>query len=566
MEHSIIKDLALILGTASLTAIISKLFRFPLILGYMLAGFLTGPYSKFLFAQVADPFSIDEWANLGVIFLLFTLGLEFDFKIFKSSGKTLGLLTILESLGTFLILYPIARYYFSWPHLQSVFISIAGSISSTSLILKSLQDRQFTENNFGKTVIGILVFEDIIAIFSLVLLSSLIQSRNITGTAIPTDNKGLILLSGLFTFVAFLIAWLTLGFTIIPKLINKLKSILTNEILVVLSLGLCLAMVVIAHQFGLSEGLGAFLTGLIFARTDLVSKSNHLMEPIRDLFLAVFFVSIGMMINIDQISPHIHTILFLSIGILLTKFFATFLGSILLRHNIMDSIGIGLSMTQIGEFSFLIAGLGISSKITGNEFNSIIVGCAVILSFISPILLKIYSYLRPKLKDQNWPYYRFTVKTNSKIKSHWQETVARIIINSVFIFIVNYLIIDILLDPLFDHINGSDHVFNILKLTLNFILFPFYWSLCFYTKAQDSASDFTLVLTKKQELRSNFKIILKFILGLALSLILLAQVFPTSIAAPGGIILITLLGTILYKPAQYIYIKIETWFISNFNI
>ncbi len=542
MDNSIVKDLALILSSASITALASRLFRFPLILGYMLVGLLTGPYTKIFFAHVGDPFSIDEWANLGVIFLLFTLGLEFDFKILKSEGKKLGLLTLFESLGSFLIIYSFAKFYLQWSHLISIFLAVAGSISSTSLILKTLKDRELTDKYLGKKVIGLLVFEDVVAIFSLVLLSSFIQSRS--------SHSGSSVLNSLFTFIAFLAAWLTLGFTLIPKMINALKKWIDDEILVVLSLGLCLAMVVAASEFGLSEGLGAFLTGLIFSRTELAHKASHLMMPIRDLFLAIFFVSIGMMIDIDLILPNLNIILQLSAVIFAAKFVITYLGSILFRNNIRDSLGIGLSMTQIGEFSFLIATLATTAKIAPAPFSAIIVGTSVLLSFTSPLLLKIYTFSKPYWRDQDWALWTVSFKPSASRTNPYFSAILRWILNALFIFIVLYLVIDILAVPILDQLGDYEDLLLEIKIGLILLLSPFFWNLVFYEDIF---------------FQSKWTMILKMFLGLIISIILISQILPLSWAAPGAILGITLLGTFAARGYSKAYQWIETWFTSHFK-
>ncbi len=292
MNHvpHLITDLALILGAAGVTTIIFKWLKQPLVLGYILAGLLVGP-SVTLFPTVLDNESIDIWAHIGVIFLLFGLGLEFSFKKLMRVGGAASITAFVE-----IIVVVVAGYYLgklmNWSTMDSIFLGGLLASSSTTIIIRAFDELGVKSKKFARIVFGVLVVEDIVVILLMVLLSTMAVSKEIEG-------EQLFFTVGKLLF--FLVLWFIMGIFLLPSILKKLKNHLDDEMLLVVSIALCLFMVTVATTVGFSAELGAFIMGSIFAETTAAEKIEHIMKPVKDLFGAIFFVSVGMMIDLNTI-------------------------------------------------------------------------------------------------------------------------------------------------------------------------------------------------------------------------------------------------------------------------
>ena len=417
MAHlpTIITDLALILLVAGVTTILFKKINQPLVLGYIIAGFITGPNFK-LFPTVTDTVNIHAWSEIGVIFLLFALGLEFSFYKLKSVGNTAFIGTAVEIIGMLCIGY-FTGVLLGWNHLDSLFLGGMLSMSSTTIIIKAFDDLKLRTQKFTEMVFGILIVEDIAGILMMVILSTL------SAAAAEISSVELLLSIGRLAF--FLILWFVTGMYFVPSFFKKAQRLMNDETLVVVSIGLCLGMVWLATNMGFSSALGAFIMGSLIAEAPNAENIEHLVKPIKDLFGAVFFVSVGMLVNPSLLLEHWMPIVILIFVTILGKLIFSSLGVLASGQSLNSSLHCGFSLAQIGEFSFIIASLGMSLGVISDFLYPIIVAVSVSTTFTTPFCImaaepsyqKLVSILPSKIlkrlerytaktddtgKDQNW--------------------------------------------------------------------------------------------------------------------------------------------------------------------
>lgn len=392
-EANLVKDLALILISAGVFTIISKALKQPLILGYIVAGFLVGPHMG-LFPTVTSTVQVKEWSDIGIIFLLFALGLEFSFKKLIKVGSSALITAMTQCLGMFILGFLVGEAI-GWSNMESIFLGGMLSMSSTTIIIKAYDDLGYKDRPFAPLVFGALVFEDLIAVVLMVLLSTMAVSNKFAGGE---------MLMGLAKLVFFLILWFLVGIYMIPTILKKAHKYLNDEILLLVSLGLCFAMVSLASLAGFSEALGAFVMGSILAETLESEHIMHLTKGIKDLFGAIFFVSVGMMVDPHVIAEHWGTILVLTITVMAGILFFSTSGAVLAGQGLDNAVHAGFSLAQLGEFSFIIAGLGVSLGVMRDFIYPVIITVSVITTFTTPYMIKAgtpaYQYLIRKLPEQ----------------------------------------------------------------------------------------------------------------------------------------------------------------------
>lgn len=379
MSHlpTIITDLSMILLVAGITTILFKKINQPLVLGYIVAGFITGPNFNF-FPTIADSTNINAWSEIGVIFLLFALGLEFSFYKLKSVGGTAGIATAVEIGGMLLVGYA-AGSLLGWNHMDSLFLGGMLAMSSTTIIIKAFDDLKMRAQRFTEVVFGILIVEDIAGIIMMVLLATL---------AVATTNvSSLELLLSIGRLVFFLVLWFVLGMYLVPSFFKWAQRLMNDETLVIVAIGLCLGMVVLATHLGFSSALGAFIMGSLIAEAPNAEKIEHLIAPIKDLFGAVFFVSVGMLVNPALLLEQALPIFVLVVATIIGKLIFSTLGVLASGKSLSTSIHCGFSLAQIGEFSFIIASLGMSLGVISNFLYPIIVAVSVITTFTTPFCI-----------------------------------------------------------------------------------------------------------------------------------------------------------------------------------
>lgn len=431
--HPLIVDLALILISAGIMTLIFKRLKQPLVLGYIMAGFLASPHLTFT-PSVVDTANIQTWADIGVIFLLFALGLEFSFKkIVKVGGAaviatcTILFCMILAGVSVGLAL--------GWPTMDCIFLGGMVSMSSTTIIYKAFDDMGLRDKQFSGLVLSILILEDILAILLLVMLSTVAASSNFEGSD---------LIYSISKLVFFLVLWFAAGIYIIPTVLKLVKKLMTDETLLVVALGMCFGMVVMAANAGFSPAFGAFMMGSILAETLEAEKIGRLVKPVKDLFGAVFFVSVGMMVNPAMVARYAVPILVITLVVVLGQaVFGTF-GVLLSGKPLKTSIQCGFCLTQIGEFAFIIAALGVSLHVTSNFLYPIVVAVSVITTFLTPYMIRLagpaYELADRKL-PLSWKGFLNRFSSGTQTVNHdskWKQ-----LLISIFQVVVLYSILSI---------------------------------------------------------------------------------------------------------------------------
>lgn len=380
MSHlpTIISDLAMILLVAGITTILFKKIRQPLVLGYIIAGFLTGTHFQF-FPTVSDNASIQTWSEIGVIFLMFALGLEFSFYKLKSAGIKAFIATGIAVGGMIITGYCAGRLL-GWNHMNSVFLGGMLSMSSTAIIFKAFDDLQLKGQHFSQFVFAMLIIEDIAGIVMMVVLSTMAAA---TGSATSSE-----MLNGIGKLVFCLVLWFVLGMYMVPTFFKRTRSLMNDETLLVSSIGLCLSMVVVAVSMGFSSALGAFIMGSLIAEAPDAERIEKLIGPVKDLFSAVFFVSVGMMVDPALLLEYAVPVIILILVTICGQITFSTLGVLASGNSLHNSMRCGFSLCQIGEFSFIIATLGISLGITSDFLYPIIVAVSVITTFTTPFCIK----------------------------------------------------------------------------------------------------------------------------------------------------------------------------------
>ena len=373
----LISDLAVMLITAGLITILFKKIKQPLVLGYILAGFLISSYFPF-FPTVVDTDSITTWSEIGIIFLMFHLGLEFNLHKLARVGSTAIITAIVEVIGILAVGF-LAGRLLGFGVMDSVFLGGMLSMSSTTIIIKAFDELQLRGKKFTELVFGTLVIEDIVGIFMMVILSTISVSKNVTGGQVA---------GSLSLMILYLIIWLILGIYFLPTFLNRTIKLMNDEMLLIVSLGVCFGMVILANALGFSSALGAFLSGSLLAGTVHVERIEHLTKGVKDLFGAVFFLSVGMLVNPQTLVEYAATIIVITAVTIFGKLIFSSLGMLLSGQTLDNALKCGFSLAQIGEFAFIIASLGMSLGVTGDYLYPIVVSVSVITTFTTPFCIK----------------------------------------------------------------------------------------------------------------------------------------------------------------------------------
>ena len=422
-----ISNLALILVVAGIVTLIFRKLKQPVVLGYIVAGFLISPNFIFL-PTVVDKADITTWADIGVIFLMFGLGLDFSFKKLATVGGSA--FTIVAIVMPMMILAGAGTgTLMGWDKMDCIFLGGMLSMSSTMIILKSYDEYNLKQEKFAQLVLGALVIEDIAGIFMLVVLSTISVGRDVSGVVMG-EHIVLMLL--------YLAVWILIGIYIIPSILKKVAGLLNDELILIISLALCLLMVVIANLIGFSSALGAFLAGSILAGTVQSERINILVKPVRDLFGAIFFVSVGMMIEPDLLVRYIVPIIILSALVIMGQMFFSTIGILLSGQSLHTAIRGGASMVQIGEFSFIVASLGMSLGVISNHIYPIVVCVSVITAFATPVFIKnserFYRFLDGRLSSRAKIFLRRNTSENqarNALDHDWNQYIKKIALRSL---------------------------------------------------------------------------------------------------------------------------------------
>ena len=375
---NLISDLALILVIAGITGLIFKRLRQPLILGYILAGFLASPHMPF-FPSVRDTSSIHTWADIGIIFLMFALGLEFSFKKLVKMG-TGPIITAVSIILFMMTMGTLIGQTFGWSEMNSLFLGGMLAMSSTTIIYKSFSELGLLQQKFAGRVISVLILEDIFGILLMVVLPALAASNKFEGQE---------LIMSFVKLFFFLILWFVVGIYIVPQILRSFKKWLNAETLLVFSVGLCFLMVFLAEKAGYSSALGAFLIGSILAETIEAEAIGKVIASLKDLFGAIFFVSVGMLVDPSILIVHWAPIVVIVAAILIGQMIFGTIGYLLSGLPLKTAMQCGFSMAQIGEFSFILASLGITLGVTSDFLYPVVVAASIITTFLTPYMIKL---------------------------------------------------------------------------------------------------------------------------------------------------------------------------------
>ena len=398
-----VHDLYILMITAGVVSLLFKLLKQPVVLGYIVAGILVGPN---LFGEnLVSHENVEAWGNIGVLFVLFCIGLEFRLKNLFSSGKValVGSATI---IGGMLVLgYGVGRFALL-DNMNSLFLAAMLCMSSTTIVMKAIDEAGLSKARFVKGATSILIIEDIVAVVLLVLLSSI---------AVKNSFEGVELLKKVGVLAITLVVWFVVGILVIPTLLRKVRPYLNDETLIILALGFCLGMVLTAEEAGFSSALGAFVMGMVLAETLESHRIEQLMAPLKNVFAAIFFVSVGMMINPASLATYWSSILFVSVVIIVGMIVFGTLGCWWGGETLKDAMSTGFSFVQIGEFSFIIAALGSKLGVTDPAIYPMIVAASVLTTFLTPYIMK------ATVPCYNFLYKHASPRLRSKIDSREQE-------------------------------------------------------------------------------------------------------------------------------------------------
>ena len=374
----LMSDLALILICAGFMTLLFKSLKQPIVLGYIVAGFLASPNMPYM-PSVTDMHGIHLWSEIGVVFLLFALGLEFSFKKILKMGAA-PIVAAMAIILCMMYVGSLTGHLFGWSNMDCIYLGGMLAMSSTTIIFKAFDDMGLRQNRFAGLVLSVLIIEDILAIVLMVMLSTLAVSKEFEGTQ---------MLTSILQLGFFLVLWFVVGIYLIPLFLRKAKPLMNDETMLITALALCFGMVVFASAVGFSAAFGAFVMGSILAETVEAQKIEHLVAPVKNLFGAIFFVSVGMMVDVALIIEYIVPILCIIVAIMLGQTILSTCGFLLSGQSLKTSMQCSFSLTQIGEFAFILATLGTSLHVTSDFLYPIVVAVSVFTTFTTPYMIRL---------------------------------------------------------------------------------------------------------------------------------------------------------------------------------
>ncbi|MBF1449038.1 MAG: cation:proton antiporter [Prevotella oris] len=438
---NLIEDLALILVVAGIVTLVFKKLKQPLVLGYIVAGFLVSPHMPYIMS-VVDKGDIHTWADIGVMFLLFSLGLDFSFKKILKMGMApvIAALTIIFSMMTLGIL---VGHSFGWNRMDCIFLGGMLAMSSTTIIYKAFDDLGLRQQRFASLVMSVLILEDVLAIVMMVMLSAIASGNNPDGG----EMLGSILKIGFF-----LVLWFVVGIFLVPLFFRKTRKLMNSETMVIVALGLCCLMAVLSTKVGFSSAFGAFVMGSIIAETVEADKIVKLVEPVKNLFGAIFFVSVGMLVEPKVLVDYAIPILVLVLTILLGQGIFGTAGFMLSGQSLKNAMRCGFSMAQIGEFAFIIASLGLSLGVIGKFLYPVVVAVSVITTFLTPYMIRFaepcYNHIEkhlPKKWVRRMNHVGNAHQNSTEEENAWKVLLRKMLINTAVYGILSTAVVTLML-------------------------------------------------------------------------------------------------------------------------
>ncbi len=426
---NLVKDLALILMVAGAVTLLFKKLKQPLVLGYIVAGFLVSPHMPYTMS-VVDKADIQTWADIGVIFLLFSLGLDFSFKKILKMGMA-PVIAALAIIFSMMVLGMLAGHAFGWSRMDCIFLGGMLAMSSTTIIYKAFDDMGLRQQRFAGLVMSVLILEDVLAIVMMVMLSALAGDT-------ASGGEQILILRSVFKIGFFLILWFVVGIFVIPLFLRSTRKLMNDETMVVVALGLCCAMAWISTTVGFSSAFGAFVMGSILAETIEADKIARLVEPVKNLFGTIFFVSVGMLVDPEILADYALPIVAIVLTILLGQSVFGSLGYLFSGQTLKTSMRCGFSMAQIGEFAFIIASLGLSLGVIGDFLYPVVVAVSVITTFLTPYMIQAadpaYGHLErkmPKMWVRRLGHLGPSTEGSQQERSLWRVYLRKITVNTL---------------------------------------------------------------------------------------------------------------------------------------
>ncbi|HYC86428.1 MAG TPA: cation:proton antiporter [Chryseosolibacter sp.] len=557
----LITDLALTLAVAAITTLIFKKINQPVVMGYIIAGFLVGPHVS-LIPTVVDSEGIKIWSEIGVIFLLFSLGLEFSFKKLLTVGGAASVTAFVEIILMMGIGF-LTGQALGWTFMDSIFLGAILCISSTTIIMRAFDELGVRTKKFATVVFGILIIQDLAAILLLVFLSTFAVSQQFAGYE---------LLMQILKLLFFLILWFVAGIFFIPTFFKKIRVFLNDETMLIVSIALCLCMVLLAVTVGFSAALGAFTMGSILAETTQAERIESLVKPVKNLFAAIFFISVGMMIDPGVLKEYAGPILIITGVVIAGMTLTVTMGALLSGQSLKHSVQAGMSLSQIGEFSFIIASLGVSLKVTNAFLYPVAVAASVITTFATPFLIRnsmsVYSFLERTLPEKWVKNINRYSQGSQQLSaySEWKQLlhgyITNAVIHSVFIGALTFLsqkYVYPFMSGLFNDQLASK--ITTVAITLLFMV-PFIWALAIMRVKKEAYSN--LWLNRKLNRGPLITIEITRIAIATLHVgILINLFFSITVAFVIAIIAMALATVIFSKKLQAFYDIMEKRFLSN---
>lgn len=565
---AIFMDLAIILVAAGVITVVFKWLKQPLVLGYIIAGFFIGPYFPW-FPAITDAKNIHVWSDIGIVFLMFGLGLEFSIKKLKKVGAT-GAITALTELAIMFLIGSSVGKILGFSSMECTFLGCMLSISSTSIIIKSFDDLKLKQQKFTSTVTAVLVVEDLIAVLLLVVLSTVSVSKSFDGGA---------LVGQMVKLVFFLIAWFVFGIYLIPTFLRWMRKYMTEETLLILAVGLCFGMVVLAAQAGFSTALGAFVMGAILSETIEADVIHRIVTPLKNLFGAVFFVSVGMLVNPEVLVKYIVPILVIALTIIVFKSLSATIGVTLSGRPLKTAIQSGFCFCQIGEFSFIIASLGLSFKVIDENLYPIIVSVSILTTFVTPYMIKgalpFYNWLEPKIpakvKHRLDQYSESASKGNGDkagIRTFLRKQLTNILIYGVILAAIALLSTS-LLRPLLDTLfadAGIPQIWSRLTgmLATLILMSPFLWAVAVKNVSKERFKQIFETYRHSQAVVIPV-MLLRYFVALFFAGLVVGSYVNLALGFLMVIALMVVMVVLFSRKANGFYAQIEERFFSNFN-
>lgn len=562
MSHlaPLIADLALILISASLMTLLFKKLKQPLVLGYVVAGFLASPHLSFT-PSVMDTANIQTWADIGVIFLLFALGLEFSFKkIVKVGGP--AIIAACTIIFCMILVGVAVGTSFGWKRMDCIFLGGMIAMSSTTIIYKAFDDLGILKKQFTGLVLSVLILEDILAIVLMVMLSTMAVSNNFEGTE---------MLESVAKLLFFLILWFVVGIYLIPELLKRCRKLMSDETMLIVSLGLCFGMVVIAAHTGFSAAFGAFIMGSILAETLEAEHIEQLVKPVKDLFGAIFFVSVGMMVDPGMIVEYAIPILVITLAVIVGQSLFGTLGVLLSGQPLKTAMQCGFSLTQIGEFAFIIASLGVSLNVTSHFLYPIVVAVSVITTFLTPYMIRLAepaSNFVDAHMPKRWKGFLDRYTSGSRAVNHdslWKRLIVSLVRITVVYSIVCVAVVAVsfrFLVPLCKE--GLPGVWGALVAAFVTILFlaPFLRAIMI---KKNHSMEFVTLWNDNRGNRAPLvaTIVLRILLAVSFVMFVIAGLFKMSVGLVFGVALLLVIVMILSRQLKRQSILIERKFFQN---